>query len=465
MLHVLSYQEDSPLYSPFSKTTQSLSFTLFLFFFLLKKRVRSVHRRELLLTAPDCPRSVRGAKPKLGPSLRGSSTVLEFSPSSFQHITLIHFRRSLFNMMSAKRKDDLDASDAMRKRARRQDPVSCQTCRAKKLKCNRQQPCSNCHARRIECVYTNSGKKFSSTIHPTPPVAPFTRPPDPPYSPRHNHPFDACAPSPQTEELSGTLKRSEAVKTEQRLRESSEHEQTADWLETIVMGSRIPDVLPRSLKDRLMPKSASLPTPLTAFLPRETEAMEMLNHYIECMDYVYHVIILSQAQSQFNEIYQSVHNQSTVNLNYLALLFSVAAASHYFRSVGSTQPSKEAEKRSREYTALVGAALTQGSYITYPTIEGLQATIIISHCVSNIGQDPSIRAYFINATIISQALQMGLHRTDTVRNKEYRKTHGYDPVEVELKRRLWWQLASYDWYVTLSIDIERLLTAKGCWLS
>lgn len=174
----------------------------------------------------------------------------------------------------------------------------------------------------------------------------------------------------------------------------------------------------------------------------------MLNHYIECMDYVYHVIIPSQTMSQFNEIYQCVHNQSTVNLSHLALLFSIAAASHYFRSVESTVPFKEAEKRSREYTALVGAALTQGNYMMYPTIEGLQATIIISHCVSNIGQESSIRAYFINATIISQAMQLGLHRTDTIRNKEYRKKYGYNPLDVELKRRLWWQLASYDWYVT-----------------
>jgi hypothetical protein len=219
------------------------------------------------------------------------------------------------------------------------------------------------------------------------------------------------------------------------------------------MGSRIPDVLPTSLKDRLMPKPASLSTPLTAFLPRESEAIEMLNHYIECMDYVYHIIIPSRTRSQFNEIYQNVHSQSNVKLSHLALLFSIAAASHYFRSVESIQPSSEGEKRSREYSALVGAALTQGNYMTYPTIEGLQATIIISHCVSNIGQDSSIRAYFIHATIISQAMQLGLHRTDTVQNKEYRKKYGYDPVEVELKRRLWWQLASYDWYVALSIDI------------
>jgi hypothetical protein len=393
------------------------------------------------------------------------------SPSSFQHITPTDSRRSFLNMMRAKRKDDLDASDTMRKRARRQDPVSCQTCRAKKLKCNRQQPCSNCLARCIECVYATSAVQLPPPLHPTPSLT-FSGPPGPPDPPpRHHHHYDhqpVYAPSPQTERPFSISKSSEPVKTEQRLRESSEHEQTADWLETIVMGSRIPDVLPMPLKDRLMPKSASLPTPLTAFLPRESEAIAMLNHYIDCMDFVYHVIIPNQTMSQFNGIYQSVHNQSTVNLNHLALLFSIAAASHYFRGVESTQPSKEAETRSREYSALVGAALTQGNYITYPTIEGLQATIIISHCVSNIGQDPSIRAYFINATIISQAIQMGLHRTDTFRNKEYRKRNEYDPVEVELKRRLWWQLASYDWYAPSTIvtsSRERWLTAKGCWLS
>ncbi|KAH8689888.1 hypothetical protein BGW36DRAFT_307264 [Talaromyces proteolyticus] len=334
--------------------------------------------------------------------------------------------------MSAKRKANSDqAGSQNRKRAPRQDPVSCQSCRTKKLKCDRQQPCHNCQTRRNECVYAVN--TFHQFTYPTPPSTTTERSSSVPVF---------------TQPVVSEIIRPPS-KGGQRSSEDNAQEITTGWLETIVMGPRMPDALPMSMKDKHIPNCANLPTPLASFLPRESEAILLFNYYTNNIDYVYHVIVPDRTLSQITTIYQNVHTNSTVNLNHLALLFSITAAAHYFRNMGSFNSSKEdereAEKKCREFTTLVGAALTQSNYLNYPTVEGIQATIIICHCVSNLGQEPAIRAYFVHGTMISQGRQLGLHRIDSVQSKECRKRNGYDPVELELKRRLWWQLVSFDW--------------------
>lgn len=78
-------------------------------------------------------------------------------------------------------------------------------------------------------------------------------------------------------------------------------------------------------------------------------------------------------------------------------------------------------------------------------MEGLQATMIVAHTLPNLDQDASVRAFFVHGTMVSQGRHMGLHCIDSSRNREDRQLNGFDPVELEMKRRLWWHLAAYDW--------------------
>ncbi|KAL1965468.1 hypothetical protein VTN77DRAFT_5724 [Rasamsonia byssochlamydoides] len=367
--------------------------------------------------------------------------------------------------MSTKRKADSAVTDGGRsaegvpRRAPRQDPVSCQTCRTRKLKCDRQHPCSNCKTRRVPCIFGTGVANVTNPVKPT---------------------HDEKTKTPEVVEgrlLPAENSPKRRVCEGQRSRESSEPQMTADWLEKIVMGQRIPDALPATLKDKLMPdgsnagqqmiarldrdtqlvsraqnpsghSSASTTTKLTSFLPRESETLLLFKYYLDYVDYIYHVVIPSRVQAQINNIYHCVHNHLPVDLNHLALLFSILAAASYFRHQGSgssPESSDYAEVRCREFTSLVGAALIQSNYMAYPTIEGLQATIIISHCVPNTNPDSSISSFFVHGTMVSQAKHLGLHCTDSLRYEEHRRANGFDPVDVEMRRRLWWHLVGYDW--------------------
>lgn len=369
-------------------------------------------------------------------------------------------------------KADTKGTDALTKRPSRQDPVSCQRCRAKKLKCDRNRPCSNCSTRSVPCEYYGTG-----------PVQPYEYRTLPnPRSlgsvtvlfPRDSHVRPPALTTTAGQSASHGVRPSP---------ESSEQWMTADLLENIVMGHKVPDTLPATLGDRLMParqaRDASnsgqrnttactgnnqCPGPfggnhhtdlvnglsnvkLTSFLPEKSEAISLFRYYERYIDYLYHIIVPRRVAEQINNIYRCINSNSPVNLNHLALLFSILAVASYFRPPpgGSVESHDYAASRCREFTSLVGAALVQSDYIAHPTIEGLQATIIISHYLPNINADPSVRSFFLHGTMVSQAKSLMLHCIDSPRLWEERRTNGFDAVELETKRRIWWDLAAYDW--------------------
>jgi hypothetical protein len=46
---------------------------------------------------------------------------------------------------------------------------------------------------------------------------------------------------------------------------------------------------------------------------------------------------------------------------------------------------------------------------------------------------------------MSQAISMRLHLVDSRQSVDERAANEFDKTNVELKRRLWWDLAAYDW--------------------
>jgi hypothetical protein len=371
------------------------------------------------------------------------------------------------------------------KRAPRQEPVSCQTCRTRKLKCDRQNPCSNCLSRRVDCVYlagvtsanaASSKNSYnnttrSSALENASPVARSqslitSRPHELGLVERQPHAQTQARPE-RVQSVTSILSLSARDKSQ-----LDERNSTVDRLEKIVMGPRAPDALPKSASDNIISSSPSRQfvgsyphgmgsvsygdhgwaqaSSLASCLPRESEALAMFEYYINSIDYIYHLIIHSRVRQMIDDIYANLHNHAHVNLNHLALLFGILAVTSYFQpSTSGEEPNSgtpnQEETRAQEYTSMVGAALTQADYLVYPTFEALQATVIIAHFLPTINTSSSTRAFFLHATIVSQAKQLMLHCIDSPRYEEERRACGSDLVTLEVKRRVWWHLVGYDW--------------------
>ncbi|KAE8356055.1 C6 zinc finger domain protein [Aspergillus coremiiformis] len=341
------------------------------------------------------------------------------------------------------------------KRVSRQDPVSCESCRRKKLKCNRQQPCSSCVTRRLPCNYGTA----SSTADTQRLVS-------------ENEGRRETAASSQRDRLplqeahSGDVYPIPASQPSYRNRESL---MTADWLENIHMGDRVPTAVSKSLRDELnelrnqddlvslgtlLPIScrngtASRENPMTinvlSFLPTKHEAMALFRYYTNYIDYLYHIIFPKRVEEQIDGIYRAIERGQPPVLNHIALFFSIAASSLFLQL--SMESSVHAEVCSREFSFLTGAALIQSHYPVNPTTEGLQAAMVIMHHASNMSCHPSVSGLFVHGAIISQAKNLKLHWIDSPRYREEREATTVDAVELEVKRRLWWDITSYDWFL------------------
>ncbi|PYH89556.1 hypothetical protein BO71DRAFT_336454 [Aspergillus ellipticus CBS 707.79] len=284
------------------------------------------------------------------------------------------------------------------KRVSRQDPVSCDSCRAKKIKCDRQQPCTSCVARRLTCIYDRPGPAATSIVDQTVRVRP--RPP--------------TGPPPS--------------------RNARESQLTADWLENIHMADLVATATPKWLRDGLSDPDHDAASPrgvvsrpylnrsamgenpatikLVSFLPTKAETLDLVRYYHRYVHYMYHILVPQRIEEHINGIYRCMDTAAPVDLNHLALIFSILASALYMQL--SLQSSADAEACSREFSYLTGAALIQGHYPASPTLEGFQATMVVLHNLSNWNIPPSVSTLFTIGAL-------------------------------ELKRRLWWDLTTLDW--------------------
>ncbi|KAL4921325.1 hypothetical protein BDW62DRAFT_219478 [Aspergillus aurantiobrunneus] len=332
-----------------------------------------------------------------------------------------------------KRKSAPDHPDSV-KRHPRQDPVSCESCRKRKLKCDRQQPCASCLSRRLTC-----------TFHTHPPNTDDDRKPGGFLSTNSSirEPAIPCS----------------AVETG-----SKESQATADWLEHIHIGDRVPAALspqfraeldekpwgreesvgPARLLCSLTPNENPATVDLIQFLPSESDTAALFSYFCRYISYLYHIIVPRVVEGHINEVYRCVEHKLPANLNYLALLFAITGSSLFLQC--SVESSRHAARCSQRFSFLTGAALTQANYKANPTIEGLQAVLITFHNISNIHYCTSVSGFFMIGSIIDQAKNMMLHRVDTPR-PDKQEGRGPGPVELETRRRLWWDIASFDWYL------------------
>lgn len=366
-------------------------------------------------------------------------------------------------------KRQLSTPDGRSKRRPRQTPVSCESCRKKKLKCDRAMPCSNCSTRQIECSYGDYGP-IGRSLPPSSEANSSTRAESIQVESTRPELFQAPRGS-----QSESPAQQQAIRPPRRVSFGSAAREdpfrTANRLETIVMGHRVPSAAPDTLRQQFSHSRVEPPRPgslqgrlaeapcgyppsqytpdeivLTKLLPSRTDMMGHFDYYCYHLDYQYHLIMVHRTRQDILSVYKAVdENQvEAVDVGVLALIFSIASSALFFQLL-STQSAEHAEAASREMTYLCGVALIQANYMTCPSIPALQATMIIGHHMNGLTMDPHISSFFVPGAMIAQAKSLGLHIIDCPRSQEEREANGYDKTELELKRRLWWDLATYDW--------------------
>lgn len=203
-------------------------------------------------------------------------------------------------------------------------------------------------------------------------------------------------------------------------------------------GSSFPDSSP-------MPTISLTYSEILAALPDQGTADVLLNHYIANVSWVYHIIHSPTVRAQLQGIYTSLNACKLPNLPHLAVVATIISIGAYFKSGLAHGPSTRGEIKAscQKWAVLAQRALLDAHHNVSPTVETMQANILISQYLPNFAQT-NMHASFIGDLIVAAHI-LGLHQVDNRRNRKLREQHGVNFIELELKRRIWWHIVSTDW--------------------
>ncbi|KAJ8058966.1 hypothetical protein OCU04_011950 [Sclerotinia nivalis] len=328
--------------------------------------------------------------------------------------------------------------------ARRQDFVSCQFCRARKLKCDRKFPCSNCHSRKLSCI--------SAATHADPP------------STRSDASVSKGPSSQGIEELnvrirrleelltknvtppSGSTHTSSVIPRQETPAEDAEITNTASWLESdafehrnlhastnydlLSYGDEITQTFTASfLSAPATSLRGSVDAQALALLPSRKYARVLMEYFVENVIWIYHIIHIPTLESHLDKLYNDLEQNQQPQYGQLALLSAVFALSVYFQGV-------EPLSMTRRWTLLAQKAMCAANYIGKPTIESIQAVLLIAqHLLPNIGGIATFRVLF--TTAMHSARSLGFDQLDSAQSKKRRDGKQLNYVELEIKRRIW----------------------------
>ncbi|KAI0538551.1 hypothetical protein GGR58DRAFT_512975 [Xylaria digitata] len=205
--------------------------------------------------------------------------------------------------------------------------------------------------------------------------------------------------------------------------------------------SRQRDFLTKHTQELITARSVSVMT--------RDEALLLLRDFCENPYHLLPIIYEPAARSLINTFYTQLEQGQEGDPTAAALILSIASTSASFFSYDSSthkifSSTKEANQASIAWRQTAMAILDDSQFSAEPSLERCQARAIIAYVVSNI-EGCSARYRFLHGCSIAIARDMSLHLVDSTTTT----STSDDPPTREIKRRLWWHLASTDWLLSL----------------
>jgi hypothetical protein len=186
-----------------------------------------------------------------------------------------------------------------------------------------------------------------------------------------------------------------------------------------------------------------------SLLPSRIQAIYLFDNYTDKVIPFCHVVHIPTARRMLETVYSQLESNRQSPFDHIALVSTILALGAYFSPPSSRVYFNGVEARSFAYQWIFVAqrALLAANYIVKPTIETIQSIIMIAqNLMPNIGAMEISRVLMASALLGAQHLM--LHRLDSPVNKKRRENTQVNWIEIEVKRRIWWHLASTAWYVT-----------------
>ncbi|KAI1429034.1 hypothetical protein F5Y12DRAFT_589262 [Xylaria sp. FL1777] len=178
------------------------------------------------------------------------------------------------------------------------------------------------------------------------------------------------------------------------------------------------------------------------------EALLLLRDFCENPYHLLPIIYEPSARSLIDTFYTQVEQDHEGDPTAAALILSIASTSASFFSSSSTHKifasTEDADQASAAWRQSALAILDDSQFSTQGSLERCQARAIIAYIVSNV-EGCSVRYRYLHSSSMAIARDMSLHLIDSPAMTD----KSDDLPTREIKRRLWWHLASTDWLLSL----------------
>lgn len=184
------------------------------------------------------------------------------------------------------------------------------------------------------------------------------------------------------------------------------------------------------------------------YLPEEDIGLQFFDVYTEQLDPVQHLIHGPTARRSIRHLYRKLQLGEQVEANDTVLLLTTLTSIVAYWGLSENTSSVFGSKQQAINVAVLWlrVALDVLEHVrrtASASLETVQAGIIVVFLIYHIeGFSPKVRA-IVYATL-SIAKDLGMHRTDDPNFLPPEESQ-LDIVDREMKRRVWWHLASTDW--------------------
>lgn len=143
-----------------------------------------------------------------------------------------------------------------------------------------------------------------------------------------------------------------------------------------------------------------------------------------------------------------VEEPSAANLMLLFSIFAGAALVWTPRLLERLQSTREEAKAAfKAYARLALDILEHPRLFIQASTTALVAIGTMAHLLMNTDGFP-LKVHVLRHRCLLMAREMQVHRVDTAKSREERRLKGCNMIDIEVQRRVWWNMVASDWYVS-----------------
>lgn len=347
-----------------------------------------------------------------------------------------------------KRRMSQAATDQESPRRRRQPQTSCNFCRSKKLKCDRLQPCSNCTSRGVPCegqwLPSRSPGPARTSVSNSDVLERLHRLEEAVFGPAPGAVGDNIVP--------GQHAKSKAEETLVPLPSRTQRERSAELDYNHGTEAPVPNDCDTFIfrATRSGKISNAGPSVRCIDLPSQDDALALFEDFlVYTRSYNVNNVHGPTVYTMINDLYTQLAQGQTIDLGSAALILSFCAASAFFwdkdcSSAFNFLTEENATAQSHVWRGAAFDLLDQSQRTTLGSLDAIHARLILADLIYNL-EGTSSRFRYIHSGARAAAYELGLHVVDLPGNEP-----GDDEFLREMKRRIWWYLATTDWLLCTS---------------